>query len=240
MSYFLRNLEDSAMCCPYLWRKPRFLQLPCPIREREVREDDNLRSLNQLTLVALNALDARLMTEKQKMAVEKNTRVITTQIPAIDQDETIVGLFEDLLGKIEEAQAKVQYANQSLESTSRLNLLIVVVFLFIAPLMVGVIIFSLNHAILRPVNHLLAIAHQMVEGDLSANIILQQHSEIGTLARALRTMIAQFRNVVSDVKQASSSMEQMVANIRQNADNAVQTEAIVVKAATDALAECHD
>ncbi len=99
MSYFLRNLEDSAMCCPYLWRKPRFLQLPCPIREERVREDDNLRSLNQLTLVALNALDARLMTEKQKMAVEKNTRVITTQIPAIDQDETIVGLLKIYWGR---------------------------------------------------------------------------------------------------------------------------------------------
>lgn len=266
-----------------------------------------LRSLNQLTLVALNALDARFMTEKQKIAVEHNTRFITTQIQAIDQDETIVELFKDLLGKIEileafltnskqeleileaqittaqedfekavettmideiigEAQAKVQYANQSLESTSRLNLLIVVVFLFIAPLMVSVMIFSLNRAIIRPVNHLLTIAHQMVEGDLSANIILQQHDEIGTLARALRTMIAQFRDVVSDVKQAashvaigsqnvsanaagilngattqaaaseeaSSSMEQMVTNIRQNADNAVQTEAIAVKAATDA------
>ncbi len=64
-----------------------------------------LRSLNQLTLVALNALDARFMTEKQKIAVEHNTRFITTQIQAIDQDETIVELFKDLLGKIEILEA---------------------------------------------------------------------------------------------------------------------------------------
>ncbi len=37
-------------------------------------------------------------------------------------------------------------------------------------------------------------------------------------------------------EEASSSIEQMVANIRQNADNAVQTEKIAVKAAVDAQA----
>lgn len=266
-----------------------------------------LKSLNQLTLVALNALDAQQLTEKQKRVVENNKRFITSQIQAIDPDGKIAALFQDLFGKIEtleafilnskqelatmeaqittakedfekavgttaieniiaEAQAKVQNANQTLETTSRLNLWIVMVFLIIAPLTVGVIIFSLNRAIIRPVNHLLTIAQRMTEGDLSAEIALQQRDEIGILAQALHTMISRFREVVSDVKQtaynvsagsqdlsanaaeishgataqaaaseeASSSMQQMVANIRQNADNAVQTETIAVKAAVDA------
>ncbi|GAK55036.1 methyl-accepting chemotaxis sensory transducer [Candidatus Vecturithrix granuli] len=266
-----------------------------------------LKSLNQLTLVALNALDAQQFTEKQKGVVENNKRFITSQIQTIDPDGTIATLFQDLFGKIDileafisnsrqelsvmeaqittakedfekavgttaiediitEAQGKVQRANQTLETTSRLNLWIVIVFLIIAPLTVGVIIFSLNRAIIRPVNHLLTIAQRMTEGDLSAEIALQQRDEIGILAGALHTMIARFREVVSDVKQAaynvsagsqdmsanaseisqgataqaaaseeaSSSMQQMVANIRQNADNAVQTETIAAKAAVDA------
>lgn len=266
-----------------------------------------LKSLNQLTLVALNALDAQQLTEKQKRVVENNARFITSQISTIDPDGKIAALFQDLFGKIDiletfianskqelstmetqittakedfekavgatviedviaEAKAKVQRANQMLEATSRLNLWIVIVFLIIAPLTVGVTIFSLNRAIIRPVSHLLTIAQRMTEGDLSAEIALQQHDEIGILAGALHTMIARFREVVSDVKQAaynvsagsqdmslnaseisqgataqaaaaqeaSSSMQQMVANIRQNADNAVQTETIAAKAAADA------
>lgn len=266
-----------------------------------------LKSLNQLTLVALNALDAQQLTEKQKRVVENNARFITTQINTIDPDGKIAALFQDLFEKIDileafianskqelsmleaqvtttkedfekavgttamediiaEAKAKVQHANQTLEVTSRLNLWIVIVFLIIAPLTVGVIIFSLNRAIIRPVNHLLTIAERMTEGDLSAEITLQQRDEIGMLAGALHSMIARFREVVSEVKQAaynvsigsqdlsanaseishgataqaaaseqaSSSMQQMVANIRQNADNAVQTETIAVKAAADA------
>ena len=102
-------------------------------------------------------------------------------------------------------------------------------------------------------------ARLVAEGDLTAEIAVDQKDEIGLLAQALKEMITRLREIVINVQsaseyvssggqemsegaseqaaaaeEASSSMEEMVANIRQNSENALQTEKIAVKAAEDA------
>lgn len=114
--------------------------------------------------------------------------------------------------------------------------------------------------IIRSINELTRLSKIIAEGDLSQQLAIVQHDEIGDLAEAFRSMQHRIHEIVLHTKvtaanvasgsqqmaqgtnqqaaaaeEASSSMEQMVANIRQNADNAVHTEKIAMKAANGAL-----
>ncbi len=116
-------------------------------------------------------------------------------------------------------------------------------------------------------------AKSVAEGNLTAEIDVDQKDEAGILADALRQMIMKLQDIVADVKHAadnvayasaemnsgvegmsagaeemseraseqaasaeevSASMEEMDASIRQNADNATETEKIALKSAQDA------
>ncbi|MCP4405620.1 MAG: methyl-accepting chemotaxis protein [bacterium] len=126
---------------------------------------------------------------------------------------------------------------------------------------VGVALLALLIAmsIANPLVKGVKFARLVAEGDLMADIAVEQKDEIGLLAQALKEMISRLREVVVNVQsaseyvssggqemsegaseqaaaaeEASSSMEEMVANIRQNSDNSLQTEKIAVKAAEDA------
>ena len=206
-----------------------------------------LKSLNQITVVALNALASRNFTTEQHGVVSKNTQFVTSQIQTIDKEGEIILLFQKLFSHIKTldtlirssqqelseldaqiaeakkdfdntvgtseidsiisaAKSEVEHANETLEKASRFNLITVAIFLIVVPVVVGVIIFSLNRAILQPVNRLLRIAHNVSEGDLNEDIVIQQHDEIGILAGALREMIAKFREIVADVKDAANNV----------------------------------
>ena len=218
-----------------------------------------LKSLNQLTLVALNVIVSRSFTAEQHGVVGKNTQFVTSQLQTIDKEGKIVALFQELFSHIETldaligsseqelseieaqivtatedfdkttgtseiddiiatAKSEVERANQTLEKASRFNLITVVIFLIIVPIVVGIMIFSLHRAILQPVNRLLDIAHNVAEGDLSQDIVIQQRDEIGILASALREMIAKFREIVADVKHAANNVADGSQKMSANAE----------------------
>ena len=55
-----------------------------------------LKSLNQLTLVALNSLISRNLTEEGKGVIEKNKRFLSSQLHMIDRDGSIAAPFDEL------------------------------------------------------------------------------------------------------------------------------------------------
>ena len=61
-----------------------------------------LKSLNQLTLVALNSLISRNYTEEGKGVVARNRRFLSAQLATIDSDGGIAPLFEQLFALIGE------------------------------------------------------------------------------------------------------------------------------------------
>ena len=127
-----------------------------------------------------------------------------------------------------------------------------------------VITLSITRAIKKGVE----FAGQLAEGNLTAELDVDQKDEIGRLAESLKKMKGRLSEVVNEVKnsalmvsqgsqqlavtagqisqgaseqaataeEVTSSMEQISASIRQNNDNASQTEKIATKAADDAEA----
>jgi PAS domain S-box-containing protein len=73
-----------------------------------------LKSLNQLTLVALNSLVSRNFTEEGKGVVEKNERFLSSQLQIIDPDGSIALLFDELSELIRLIDSYILKANQKL------------------------------------------------------------------------------------------------------------------------------
>jgi methyl-accepting chemotaxis protein len=146
---------------------------------------------------------------------------------------------------------------------TRLMVGVLCVIAIIAGVLLGMII---TRSITKPLQQGVVFAHSIAGGDLSRQLDVARHDEVGQFADALNAMVQRLRDVVGSVKnaaenvssgsqqlsagseqmsqgitgqaasteEASSSIEEMNATIRQNADNAVQTEKIATKSASDA------
>ncbi len=128
---------------------------------------------------------------------------------------------------------------------------------------IGVLATSMN-SMVSNLKDTVAVAEKIAKGDLTVQVkMLSERDKLGRalteMIEKLRNVVAEVISGASNVasgsqemsstaeqmsqgateqaaaaEQASSSMEEMSASIRQNADNALQTEAIAVKAAQDA------
>jgi len=66
----------------------------------------------------------------------------------------------------------------------------------------------LLRSITRPLDHAISITHRMATGDLSAQVEASTHDEIGQLLAATATMIGKLREVVAEVQEASTALNQ--------------------------------
>jgi methyl-accepting chemotaxis protein len=76
----------------------------------------------------------------------------------------------------------------------------------VAALLVALLAFFVATTMARPMIKGVSFAREVAEGNLNANIDVQQKDEIGQLADALRDMVNRLRSVVSDISAASSNV----------------------------------
>jgi PAS domain S-box-containing protein len=74
-----------------------------------------LKSLNQLTLVALNSLIERNYSEEKKGVIVKNKKFLSSQLQTIDDNGTIAALFGELFAQIESIEAFILNSHQRLD-----------------------------------------------------------------------------------------------------------------------------
>ncbi len=73
-----------------------------------------LKSLNQLTLVSMNGLISRSVSEEDKGVVTKNRRFVSSQLQLIDPDGGIADLFADLFAQIESLETLIVESEKTL------------------------------------------------------------------------------------------------------------------------------
>ncbi len=80
-------------------------------------------------------------------------------------------------------------------------------------------------AICRPMNTLVDIARRIGEGDLDAEVPTEREDEIGAVTQSLATMRDSLRGIVSEVRQASESIQVASAEVASgNLDLSLRTE----------------
>ncbi len=89
----------------------------------------------------------------------------------------------------------------------------------------------LTRGITGPVQQGVEFARKLSQGDLTANLAVDQKDEVGILAQALRDMVAKLREIVSEVQSASdnvaSGSEELSASAEQLSQGATEQAASV-------------
>jgi methyl-accepting chemotaxis protein len=82
-----------------------------------------------------------------------------------------------------------------------------------------------TRAVLRPIADTCAAAERLAAGDLATEIEVHCDDEIGALARALSTVVANWRRLLGDIRNVGSTITQEAGEIAQgNADLSARTE----------------
>jgi methyl-accepting chemotaxis protein len=120
-----------------------------------------------------------------------------------DAADFILARAEEIAQKgIEETLDIANRASASLEQSAG----IMVLGLFVALIAGVVVAVVITRGIVRPMMQGVDFARAVAEGDLTADIDIDQRDEVGRLADALRGMIARLRDIVADVKEASGNV----------------------------------
>ncbi|MBW1644761.1 MAG: methyl-accepting chemotaxis protein [Deltaproteobacteria bacterium] len=118
----------------------------------------------------------------------------------VDGDDAALAYILDhnvpLLKAMNKAVGMMQ---QEAEGKVRLLFITQVVCLVVGLLVVLLVALLTKTYIIRPIDQVVAFAEAMASGDLSRSIEVRQHDEIGALAQACNKMVANLRNMFSDI-----------------------------------------
>ncbi len=140
-----------------------------------------------------------------KVASDFNADLITVSVPLyIGKAQTPWSVMMSLPQQV--AMAAVDELIQGMHARARQDLIrqawiaggiIIVTFAFIS---------IIAKQIVAPIIQSVDFAKIIAGGDLTAQLLVNQRDEIGTLAKALQEMLSKFRQVVSDVKYAAENV----------------------------------
>jgi methyl-accepting chemotaxis protein len=149
------------------------------------------------------------------------------QIKTPQAANAAIGEFKEAIHKMEKgAEAVDDAANKRLEESekvmeafsSRIATILVTLVLIAIILSVLVSLF-ITRSITTPINEAVVVSSRLSQGDLQVNIEAKSSDEMGQLLTAMKAMTDKLRNVVVDVKTASSNVasgsEQLSAGAQQ-------------------------
>ncbi len=120
-------------------------------------------------------------------------------------------------------------------------------FILVETLLAAAIIYHVARRIARPIERLSNAAELVAGGNLAVAIDVDAQDEVGLLAQAMRTMVANLRSLVRQVslttEQVAASSEELTANAQQSAQAATQIAMEIAEVAHGAetqLAETFD
>ena len=134
---------------------------------------------------------------------------------------------------IDHATATGNSAHDQLTSSSR-NLLIG---LTIALGLGFGIAWTLTRLITRPINECVAAMNRLAQGDLTTEVVVNRSDEFGTLGRAINTSIGNLRQLVGNLTQSASALQNSARTLTDTAHSqAAAAEETTVQASTVAAA----
>ena len=181
--------------------------------------DDNgsIAALFKELFAEIESLDAYILDSSRKLS-EFELR-ITEAREVFDQSVRKTEI--DPL--IAETQVEVVKADERLERASQRNLVTVIVFLFVVPIVVIVVgIFGLNSFIVGPITHLVDAMKNVESGSYDVTAPIKTHDEIGILARSFNTMAGEIKAKVTELSELNKTLKENETKYRTLVDNLPQ------------------
>lgn len=192
----------------------------------------------QLTPTVRNAVNIKQLEATQKAGADYRSAMLSlqkhwTELDGINVQRAKIG-YEALDAAQGIAAAGLDGAKKIADVA--VSKLAVAERVMIGGLSVGVLIgiftaVFLTRGITGPVRQGVEFAQKIAQGDLSANLEVEQKDEVGVLAQTLRDMVAKLREIVTEVQSASdnvaSGSEELSASAEQLSQGATEQAASV-------------
>jgi methyl-accepting chemotaxis protein len=138
--------------------------------------------------------DGNPLTHGAKAERKTNTGIVEFTSPVMQNEEKI-------------GTAKIVFSTTHINKTVRNSQIILAVLAAATMVLIAFIVFLLFRVIaIRPIEELRAAVEKVASGDLSSDIEVKKHDEIGLLNNALKNMVEKLRGIVADVKSASNNV----------------------------------
>jgi methyl-accepting chemotaxis protein len=226
--------------------------------EKLIHKTDSLILKHRYIMSSLNSFEAY-----------DDVMVIFEVEPMVQEEGEVITLSDEIISELDALGQTFESLNtdslKEMDDSFRWFSRFVIVMMVVLILVSGIIAYVLYVSIVQPLVKGVNFAQAIGDGDLTAELSIDQEDEIGLLAKALNAMVDNFKGIVISIKEnandlvasgsnvknsslqlskgsadqaasaeeVSTSIEEMVANIDQNTDNAVETEKITVETAKD-------
>ena len=241
---------------------PKLIEELNEIKQNWKQEDQDSFDAIKLSADSLFTKHQYVMSSLNSFEAYDDVMVIFEVEPMVQEDGEIITMSNKIINELEVfvtkfANRNTSYLKEMDSSFSMLNWVVVIMMVVLLVVSVG-IAYILYSGIVQPLTKGVAFAQSIGDGDLTAELEVEQDDEIGKLAEALKAMASNIKSTVIAIKEnandlvssgksvkdsslqlskgsadqaasaeeVSTSIEEMVANIDQNTDNAVQTEKI--------------
>ena len=170
-----------------------------------------LKNFSEVELVAHDVLKLYEQAEEQNLKESK------------EQQDIVLGILNNIITENERvAKNEVKSGTQTV---TRSNTMVIVIIL-IGIILGAVIAVMLSRLITRPIQKGLKLAEEVANGNLTAEIDIDQKDEIGQLAEALKRMVNKLREIVSSIilsaENIAGASQQMSANAQQVSQGATE------------------
>jgi methyl-accepting chemotaxis protein len=119
---------------------------------------------------------------------------------------------------LENVKADTEGIQESLSSSGK-----VVVGLTLAAVILGVVIaLVITHTLTQPVREILKVVEGIAKGNLAQTSTIEQHDEIGVLAKSLNTSLAQLRQVMSETLGSADILAQSAIQMNDTSSNLLE------------------
>ncbi len=127
-----------------------------------------------------------------------------------NQVNQVLSQFENMISQLNQRTDSSINQIEKTNQSSTLTLYIITAGALIIALVVG---FSTVRAIRIPLHNIVDSLNQISKGDLTAEIHTTRADEFGQISKALQTLVASFRKVITDIKSNASSVQQYTSNV---------------------------
>lgn len=132
----------------------------------------------------------------------------------VEKQRAVLALLDRIVVINEEVARQEQQAARARTARTRTIAVFGMVAGTLLAILIGVV---LTRLITAPLFKGVAFAKRVADGDLTATIDLDQHDEIGQLARALKNMVARLREIMLQVRNGADNVMSMSESVKTSA-----------------------
>ncbi len=159
-----------------------------------------------------------IMSNLNSFEAYDDVMVIFEVEPMVQEDGEIITLSNEIIQSLTSLEKKFSSLNASslddMDASFQWFSIFVLVMIFVLIIISGAVAYVLYTSIVKPLNKGVTFAQTIGNGDLTAELNIDQNDEIGLLAEALNGMASNLKNIVISIKENANDLVSSSDNVK--------------------------